>query len=64
MSCPICSRPTDKAYRPFCSRRCTDADLARWMNGAYAVPSNDPEDAQAALHALSQADPPEPKRNH
>lgn len=25
-------------YRPFCSRRCADLDLGRWMNGAYRVP--------------------------
>jgi endogenous inhibitor of DNA gyrase (YacG/DUF329 family) len=36
--CPICSRPTERAYRPFCSRRCADVDLARWLRGAYAIP--------------------------
>ncbi|WP_299553807.1 DNA gyrase inhibitor YacG [uncultured Tateyamaria sp.] len=39
MTCPICNEQTVKMYRPFCSRRCADIDLARWMNGAYAVPS-------------------------
>ena len=39
MSCPICQNETVQDYRPFCSRRCADVDLARWMNGAYAVPS-------------------------
>ena len=31
-------------YRPFCSRRCADIDLSRWLNGAYAIPSRDPAD--------------------
>jgi hypothetical protein len=36
--CPICGRPSEEAYRPFCSRRCADVDLARWLRGAYAIP--------------------------
>jgi uncharacterized protein len=36
--CPICSRPTDAKYRPFCSRRCADVDLSRWLRGSYAIP--------------------------
>ena len=36
--CPVCSRPAAHAYRPFCSRRCADVDLARWLRGAYAIP--------------------------
>ncbi|WP_390910873.1 DNA gyrase inhibitor YacG [Pseudosulfitobacter sp. SM2401] len=39
MSCPICARDTDAKFRPFCSKRCADVDLARWVNGSYAVPS-------------------------
>ncbi len=52
MSCPICERDTAPEYRPFCSRRCADVDLAKWLNGAYAVPSTDPEDIEKALDAL------------
>jgi endogenous inhibitor of DNA gyrase (YacG/DUF329 family) len=26
------------AYRPFCSARCRDVDLARWLGGGYAIP--------------------------
>ena len=36
--CPICGRPSEDRYRPFCSRRCADVDLARWLSGAYAIP--------------------------
>lgn len=38
MSCPICSRPTEATYRPFCSKRCADVDLAKWLTGGYAIP--------------------------
>lgn len=36
--CPICGRPSVRDYRPFCSRRCADVDLGRWLSGAYAIP--------------------------
>ncbi|MDZ4367114.1 MAG: DNA gyrase inhibitor YacG [Afipia sp.] len=36
--CPVCRRPAEAAYRPFCSKRCADVDLQRWLNGRYAVP--------------------------
>jgi uncharacterized protein len=40
-SCPICKEPTAAAYRPFCSARCRDVDLARWLTGSYAIPGSD-----------------------
>lgn len=42
--CPICGKPADQKYRPFCSRRCADVDLARWLGGTYAIPSAEPAD--------------------
>jgi endogenous inhibitor of DNA gyrase (YacG/DUF329 family) len=39
--CPICRKPPDPAYRPFCSRRCADVDLQRWLSGGYAVPAEE-----------------------
>ena len=57
MTCPICSKASLPAYRPFCSRRCADVDLARWLNGSYAVPSQDPKDQEEAETILSR-DPP------
>ena len=55
MTCPICKRPASDDYRPFCSKRCADVDLARWMGGHYALPSTDPDDADALQEALSEA---------
>jgi endogenous inhibitor of DNA gyrase (YacG/DUF329 family) len=37
--CPICQAPTVVAHRPFCSRRCADIDLHRWLSGVYRVPT-------------------------
>jgi endogenous inhibitor of DNA gyrase (YacG/DUF329 family) len=41
MTCPICQKDTDQKYRPFCSKRCADVDLGRWLNGSYAIPAED-----------------------
>jgi hypothetical protein len=60
MACPICKKPTDDKYRPFCSRRCADVDLGKWFSGDYAVPSTDPEDIEEAIEAISQ----EPQKPH
>ncbi len=38
MTCPICKKPNDPAYRPFCSRRCADVDLGKWLTESYAIP--------------------------
>jgi endogenous inhibitor of DNA gyrase (YacG/DUF329 family) len=42
-SCPICGRPAEAEFRPFCSKRCADIDLQRWLSGRYAVPACDDE---------------------
>ncbi|WP_109465972.1 DNA gyrase inhibitor YacG [Albibacillus kandeliae] len=55
MSCPICGEPTDRKYRPFCSRRCADRDLGRWLTGSYAIPSEDPEDLEKAQEEADAA---------
>ncbi len=36
--CPICGKPSEAAHRPFCSKRCADVDLQRWLTGRYAIP--------------------------
>ena len=57
MSCPMCQKPADPAYRPFCSRRCADRDLGRWMTGQYAIPSEDPVEEDEAFEADRPARP-------
>lgn len=41
--CPICGAPPAGRYRPFCSARCADIDLARWLNESYRVPGDTAE---------------------
>jgi endogenous inhibitor of DNA gyrase (YacG/DUF329 family) len=36
--CPTCGKPSHPDYRPFCSKRCADVDLQRWLSGRYAIP--------------------------
>ena len=42
-SCPQCGKPREKAYRPFCSARCRDLDLGKWLDGSYAIPAVEEE---------------------
>ncbi|MEO0959519.1 MAG: DNA gyrase inhibitor YacG [Pseudomonadota bacterium] len=49
--CPICGAPTVRDMRPFCSKRCADIDLGRWLTGAYAIPVGDGEDDEAVRPA-------------
>jgi uncharacterized protein len=37
-TCPICGKPRSAAYDPFCSKRCADVDLHRWLKGSYVIP--------------------------
>jgi endogenous inhibitor of DNA gyrase (YacG/DUF329 family) len=46
--CPICGQPAVAEYRPFCSRRCANIDLGRWLEGRYAVPG-EPVGADTAV---------------
>jgi len=56
--CPICSRATVQAYRPFCSRRCADVDLSRWLGGTYAIPvADDDEDGASPADEVRKTDP-------
>ncbi len=52
--CPICREPMDADFQPFCSKRCADIDLARWLGGTYVIAGGqedadeDGDDAQAS----------------
>ncbi|MFV3074331.1 DNA gyrase inhibitor YacG [Niveispirillum fermenti] len=39
--CPICGKPPVPDFRPFCSKRCADVDLSRWLGEVYRVPVED-----------------------
>jgi uncharacterized protein len=54
MTCPICARAADPKYKPFCSRRCADIDLGKWLTGSYAIPAamTDEEEDSPEVQAL------------
>lgn len=37
--CVECGKPQTAQYRPFCSKRCADIDLHRWLSGGYSIPA-------------------------
>lgn len=45
--CAICGKPQDPALKPFCSKRCADVDLNRWLKGGYAIPAAEEDDPEA-----------------
>ena len=47
--CPVCGRPAEPSVRPFCSKRCADVDLQRWLSGRYAIPAVENEDGPEDL---------------
>jgi endogenous inhibitor of DNA gyrase (YacG/DUF329 family) len=53
--CPICGKPAVAKFRVFCSQRCADVDLNRWLSGAYAVPGKEDEEEDGSAD-------PEPDR--
>ena len=45
--CPICGKPTNARFRPFCSKRCADVDLHRWLSGSYAIPAVEQDEEES-----------------
>lgn len=39
--CPICKKDSVEKYKPFCSKRCADVDLGKWLNESYTVEGDD-----------------------
>ena len=63
--CPICKRAllageAGARFEPFCSKRCADVDLGRWLTGSYAIPAAQAEDDE---DDKSIADAPEDGEN-
>ena len=54
--CPLCAKPADTAFKPFCSKRCADIDLNRWLSGVYAVPVKETDDEDGERPADNDAD--------
>lgn len=43
--CPLCKKPAQDPYRPFCSKRCMTLDLGKWLNEDYRIATEDTPDA-------------------
>lgn len=56
MACPICDRAVVIAFKPFCSKRCADVDLSKWLSGSYAIQSANPDDEDQLNQELSEAE--------
>lgn len=44
--CPVCGKPADQKYKPFCGKRCADIDLGRWFKESYRVPTHEAPDGE------------------
>lgn len=65
MTCPICNKPSEATHQPFCSRRCADVDLGRWLGGGYSLPAQPDEEDLEDVSASAQYKPiqePTPRR--
>jgi uncharacterized protein len=54
--CPVCGKPSIAATQPFCSTRCADVDLGRWLTGQYRIPGPS-ADMDEDPPAISDDDP-------
>jgi len=56
--CPICGKPASAEHKPFCSRRCADIDLGRWLKEGYRIPANPITDDEADSLGEQGDEPP------
>ncbi|HKX63976.1 MAG TPA: DNA gyrase inhibitor YacG [Rhizomicrobium sp.] len=54
--CPICHKPESEGFKPFCSKRCADIDLGRWLKGGYAIPGAPADPASPSNPSEKDAD--------
>ena len=41
IKCPTCNKKTIEMYAPFCSKKCSDLDLIKWLSDEYQLTKND-----------------------
>ena len=54
--CPICGEPATLALRPFCSSRCANVDLQRWLTGGYRLDAEDEDRRDGRAEAVDERD--------
>jgi len=47
-NCPVCKKASHEKYKPFCSQRCADVDLGRWLGETYRMPTQEVPNEQQA----------------
>jgi endogenous inhibitor of DNA gyrase (YacG/DUF329 family) len=52
--CPMCGKPATQERRPFCSTRCANLDLGKWLGGGYTLPGTEEADPEEMLEHLEQ----------
>jgi endogenous inhibitor of DNA gyrase (YacG/DUF329 family) len=57
--CPICGKPPATEFRPFCSARCADVDLNRWLTGGYSIPDDAEDETDSEGGSDESRRPPE-----
>ena len=56
-ACPICGQPSEPRHRPFCSKRCSEIDLGRWLNETYVIPTGPDEEEDSLPPVQPEAKP-------
>lgn len=56
LSCPICGKRSDIDHRPFCSARCKQVDLGRWLGGDYRLPTEEVAEPEEVIAAVGAGD--------
>ena len=59
-ACPLCEQPAKAPHTPFCSRRCAQLDLGKWLTGGYAIPAHEAmedSDVETLLAAYESQQP-------
>jgi len=59
--CPVCGRIVSEKFRPFCSKRCADVDLHRWLSGGYVIAGS--EDSEEDGAGSGEAEAPKPRKD-
>lgn len=56
--CPICREavPSETREAPFCSPRCKNIDLGRWLNEEYRIPVESLESPEASAEEPARED--------
>jgi endogenous inhibitor of DNA gyrase (YacG/DUF329 family) len=57
--CPICGKPAEPRWAPFCSKRCADVDLHRWLGGQYRIETGEPPDGDGEGTGSNSGEPRE-----